>query len=109
MSEPREAADAAGIEIRDARPLRADGERLLAPLAGGAVLISRGGGGPWRSSAGGRPAEFPTVAREVYDVTGAATRCSPPVPSRSAPALVEEATRWRTTPRRRGGKIGTAR
>ena len=66
-----EAAEAAGVEIRDRASLRAAGQRLLALWEAGAVLISRGEEGMALFKASGTVQEFPTVAREVYDVTGA--------------------------------------
>jgi D-beta-D-heptose 7-phosphate kinase/D-beta-D-heptose 1-phosphate adenosyltransferase len=71
-----EAAEAAGIEIRDAASLREAGARLLERWEAGAVLISRGEEGMALFKPGGRRTrvvveEFPTVAREVFDVTGA--------------------------------------
>jgi D-beta-D-heptose 7-phosphate kinase/D-beta-D-heptose 1-phosphate adenosyltransferase len=71
-----EASAAAGVEIRDAASLRAAGERLLARWEADAVLISRGEEGMalFKRAAHGRAATeeaFPTVAREVFDVTGA--------------------------------------
>jgi D-beta-D-heptose 7-phosphate kinase/D-beta-D-heptose 1-phosphate adenosyltransferase len=71
-----EAAAAAGIEIRDAASLRAAGARLLARWETDAVLISRGEEGmalfkPGSRAGGVAVEEFPTVAREVFDVTGA--------------------------------------
>ena len=66
-----EAAEAAGVEIRDRASLRAAGRRLLALWEADAVLISRGEEGMALFKAGGGIQEFPTVAREVYDVTGA--------------------------------------
>jgi D-beta-D-heptose 7-phosphate kinase/D-beta-D-heptose 1-phosphate adenosyltransferase len=66
-----EAADAAGIEIHDDATLRAAGERLLDRWQTEAVLISRGEEGMALFKPGGVVREFPTVAREVFDVTGA--------------------------------------
>ncbi len=66
-----EAAEAAGIEIRDRASLRAAGARLLERWETEAVLISRGEEGMALFRRGGGVQEFPTVAREVYDVTGA--------------------------------------
>jgi len=71
-----EAAEAAGLEIRDASSLREAGARLLERWEAGAVLISRGEEGMALFKPGGRRTrvvveEFPTVAREVFDVTGA--------------------------------------
>jgi len=66
-----EAAEAAGIEIRDRASLCAAGARLLERWETEAVLISRGEEGMALFRRGEGVQEFPTVAREVYDVTGA--------------------------------------
>jgi D-beta-D-heptose 7-phosphate kinase/D-beta-D-heptose 1-phosphate adenosyltransferase len=66
-----EAAAASGIEIRDAKSLRAAGQRLLERWEAGAVLLSRGDEGMALFKPGGVVEEFPTTAREVFDVTGA--------------------------------------
>jgi D-beta-D-heptose 7-phosphate kinase/D-beta-D-heptose 1-phosphate adenosyltransferase len=71
-----EAAAAAGIEIHDGDSLRAAGRRLLERWETDAVLISRGEEGmalfkPSSRAGGVVVQEFPTVAREVFDVTGA--------------------------------------
>lgn len=66
-----EAAAASGIPIVDEASLCAAGERLLARWQAEAVLISRGDEGLALFRPGRRVRAFPTVAREVYDVTGA--------------------------------------
>ncbi|HYR96646.1 MAG TPA: PfkB family carbohydrate kinase, partial [Candidatus Binatus sp.] len=66
-----EAADAAGVEIHDDETLRAAGERLLERWQTEAVLISRGEEGMALFRPDGVVRRFPTVAREVFDVTGA--------------------------------------
>ena len=66
-----EAAEAADIDIRDRASLRAAGTRLLARWEAEAVLISCGEEGMALFKRGGGVEEFPTVAREVFDVTGA--------------------------------------
>jgi D-beta-D-heptose 7-phosphate kinase/D-beta-D-heptose 1-phosphate adenosyltransferase len=66
-----EAAAASGIEIHDAASLRRAGMALLDRWEAEAVLISRGEGGMALFKRGGAVREFPTAAREVYDVTGA--------------------------------------
>jgi rfaE bifunctional protein kinase chain/domain len=66
-----EAAEAAGVDIRDEGSLRAAGERLLERWQTDAVLISRGEEGMALFKPGGVVRQFPTVAREVFDVTGA--------------------------------------
>jgi rfaE bifunctional protein kinase chain/domain len=66
-----EAAAAAGIDIRDEATLRAAGARLLERWQAEAVLISRGEEGMALFRPGGVVRTFPTVAREVFDVTGA--------------------------------------
>ena len=71
----QEAADASGIPIEDEHSLTEAGRKLLASIDTRAVLITRGeegmtlftGGGP----DGAEVTHIPTVAREVYDVTGA--------------------------------------
>jgi D-beta-D-heptose 7-phosphate kinase/D-beta-D-heptose 1-phosphate adenosyltransferase len=66
-----EAAAASGIPIRDRASLRRAGDRLLDQWEAEAVLISRGEEGMALFKRGGTVEEFPTVAREVFDVTGA--------------------------------------
>lgn len=66
-----EAAQAAGIEPRDARSLATTGARLLDFWQSEAVLISRGGEGMTLCRRGRPPRHFPAAAREVFDVTGA--------------------------------------
>jgi rfaE bifunctional protein kinase chain/domain len=66
-----EAATASGIEIGDADSLHAAGEALLARWEAEALLISRGEEGMALFRPGRKVQTFPTVAREVFDVTGA--------------------------------------
>jgi D-beta-D-heptose 7-phosphate kinase/D-beta-D-heptose 1-phosphate adenosyltransferase len=66
-----EASEASGIEITDRASLYAAGERLLERWDAEAVLVSRGEEGMALFKRGAGVQEFPTVAREVYDVTGA--------------------------------------
>jgi D-beta-D-heptose 7-phosphate kinase/D-beta-D-heptose 1-phosphate adenosyltransferase len=66
----QEAAEAAGIIIEDEESLDEAGRKLLASLDCGAVLITRGEEGMSLFTAGGAT-HIPTVAREVFDVTGA--------------------------------------
>lgn len=71
----QEASDASGVPIEDEQSLTEAGRKLLASIDTRAVLITRGeegmalftGGGP----DGAHVTHIPTVAREVYDVTGA--------------------------------------
>lgn len=71
----QEAADASGVSIEDEQSLTEAGRKLLGSIDARAVLITRGeegmalftGGGP----GGAEVTHIPTVAREVYDVTGA--------------------------------------
>jgi D-beta-D-heptose 7-phosphate kinase/D-beta-D-heptose 1-phosphate adenosyltransferase len=72
----QEAADAAGIEITTPSSLRTAGTRLLERWQAGAILISRGEEGmalfkPGEADRDVTVQHFPTVAREVFDVTGA--------------------------------------
>jgi rfaE bifunctional protein kinase chain/domain len=66
-----EAAAASDVDIVDGASLRRAGARLLSRWQAEAVLISRGDEGMALFKQGGRVHEFPTQAREVYDVTGA--------------------------------------
>jgi D-beta-D-heptose 7-phosphate kinase/D-beta-D-heptose 1-phosphate adenosyltransferase len=66
-----EAADAAGIEISDARTLRAAGRALIERWQADAILITRGEHGMSLFKRNGDVRHFPTAARDVFDVTGA--------------------------------------
>jgi D-beta-D-heptose 7-phosphate kinase/D-beta-D-heptose 1-phosphate adenosyltransferase len=66
-----EAAAAAGVEIRDGASLRTAGARLLERWDAEAVLVSRGERGMALFRPGHAVREFPTAARDVFDVTGA--------------------------------------
>ena len=67
----QEAAEAAGVEIEDDAGLIEAGRRILGLLDCRAVLITRGEEGMTLFTDGGDVTHIPTVAREVYDVTGA--------------------------------------
>lgn len=67
----QEAAEAAGIPIEDEASLTEAGRMLLASIDCRAVLVTRGEEGMSLFMDGGRVTHIPTVAREVYDVTGA--------------------------------------
>jgi len=108
-----EAAAAAGIDIRDAASLRAAGAALLARWEADAVLISRGDEGMALFKRSGRRVavrEFPTVAREVFDVTGAGdTVLATCALALGAGASLEEATALANHAAGVAvGKIGTA-
>ncbi len=66
-----EAGRAAGIKIVDEKSLLAAGARLLKRLKLKAALITRGDEGMTLFEASGKITHISTVAREVYDVTGA--------------------------------------
>ena len=66
-----EAGQAAGLAIHDEASLVEAGARLLDRWKTPAVLISRGEDGLSLFQAGGTVRHFPTMAREVFDVTGA--------------------------------------
>lgn len=66
-----EASQAAGFEITDEATLAAAGKKLLDRLKCDAVLITRGEQGMSLFERGSQPVHIPTVAKEVYDVTGA--------------------------------------
>ncbi len=67
----QEAAEAAGLATDDEAGVLAAGRQLLATLDCEAVLITRGEEGMSLFSKSGEEAHIQTVAREVYDVTGA--------------------------------------
>jgi D-beta-D-heptose 7-phosphate kinase/D-beta-D-heptose 1-phosphate adenosyltransferase len=66
-----EAARMAGVEIRDEGGLKAAAEVLLRDLECESVLITRGKDGMSLFHRNGDMASIPTVARTVFDVTGA--------------------------------------
>ncbi len=66
-----EAEQLTGIKIIDENSLRAAGVKLLAELGSEAVLITRGEAGMGLVERDGNTIIIPTVAREVFDVTGA--------------------------------------
>lgn len=66
-----EAGEAAGIEIKDEETLLRVGEILLNKLGCKLLLITRGEEGMMLFESGGEITQIPTIAREVYDVTGA--------------------------------------
>ena len=66
-----EAGRAFGRTIRDEATLLAAGAELLSRLDADAMLITRGSEGMSLFERGGRVTHLPTVAREVFDVTGA--------------------------------------
>jgi len=66
-----EASQASGIDITDDLTLAAAGRKLLNRLKNNSVLITRGEHGMSLFRREGAPVHIPTVAKEVYDVTGA--------------------------------------
>lgn len=67
----QEAAEAAGVMIEDEESLIEAGRALLGSIDCRAVLVTRGEEGMTLFTDGGEVTNIPTVAREVYDVTGA--------------------------------------
>ena len=67
----QEAGEATGMIIEDAASLRDAGKRILDLVACRGVLITRGEEGMSLFTDDGTLTNIPTVAREVYDVTGA--------------------------------------
>ncbi len=67
----QEAEAAAGKKIKDEASLLEVGKILLARFASEAVLVTRGEEGMTLFQRDGNVVHVPTVAREVYDVTGA--------------------------------------
>jgi D-glycero-beta-D-manno-heptose-7-phosphate kinase len=66
-----EAEAASGIKIRDSKTLEAAGDRLLKMLGSDAVLITLGEDGMALFEKNSHYLHIPTVAQEVYDVSGA--------------------------------------
>jgi D-beta-D-heptose 7-phosphate kinase/D-beta-D-heptose 1-phosphate adenosyltransferase len=66
-----EASRAFGRTIRDAATLETAGSELRAKLAADALLVTRGSEGMSLFESSGAVTHLPTVAREVFDVTGA--------------------------------------
>ena len=66
-----EAADAAGIDIRDDQTLLAVGAKLLRQWRAQGVLITRGADGMSLFRPRCKPKHFPTEPRDVFEVTGA--------------------------------------
>ena len=110
-----EAAAAAGIEIRDAASPARGGRAPARALGGrgGADLARRGRA--WRSSGRGatRVREFPTAAREVFDVTGAGdtvvATCALALGAGAHPRGGDRARQPRRRHRRRQGRHGDGR
>ena len=67
----QEAAEAAGIPIEDEQSLAEAGRRILRSIDCRAVLVTRGEEGMTLFTDDDLVTHIPTVAREVYDVTGA--------------------------------------
>jgi D-glycero-beta-D-manno-heptose-7-phosphate kinase len=67
----QEASEATGITIEDEQSLVAAGQQILASIDCRAALITRGEEGMALFTKDGAVTHIPTVAREVYDVTGA--------------------------------------
>jgi len=67
----REASLASGIEISDEKSLAAAGKRLLEKCGVQKILITCGKDGMVFFEPGSEPMHFSTLAREVYDVSGA--------------------------------------
>jgi len=66
-----EASEAGGIEIKDEKTLLRVGEILLNKLACELLLITRGEDGMTLFERDGETTHIPTLAKNVYDVTGA--------------------------------------
>jgi D-beta-D-heptose 7-phosphate kinase/D-beta-D-heptose 1-phosphate adenosyltransferase len=66
-----EAGGAVGIEIKDDRTLKKVGKKLLEQLRCSALLITLGEGGMCLFEKDGNITHIPTVAQEVFDVSGA--------------------------------------
>lgn len=67
----KEAADACGLEENEALIVEKAGKQLLHEIAGEAVLITQGDKGMTLFEKNGETNRFDSLARKVYDVTGA--------------------------------------
>ncbi|MBI1987651.1 MAG: D-glycero-beta-D-manno-heptose-7-phosphate kinase [Nitrospinae bacterium] len=67
----KEAEAASGVEIHEEKDLETAGRSLLETVASDYLLITRGKDGMSLMSRGGPLQHIPTLAREVFDVTGA--------------------------------------
>lgn len=67
----KEAAIAAGIDIKKEADFHSAARRLFQLTDAGAVMITRGPGGISLFEKGGTRSQFPAEAKQVYDVTGA--------------------------------------
>jgi D-beta-D-heptose 7-phosphate kinase/D-beta-D-heptose 1-phosphate adenosyltransferase len=67
----KEASEAIGLPITNERVLKTVGKRLLKRLRCEALVITRGEEGMTVFEVDQEPYHVPTVAKEVYDVTGA--------------------------------------
>lgn len=67
----KEAAAMAGVDITDERSLARAGKKIRERLACEAVLVTRGEDGMALFQRGARAVHIPTMARDVFDVTGA--------------------------------------
>jgi len=66
-----EAGAYCGVEIHDEQSLLEAGRQMLETLEAGSVLITQGKDGMTLFERGGETTHIPTVARKVFDVTGA--------------------------------------
>jgi rfaE bifunctional protein kinase chain/domain len=66
-----EAGDSIGMEIKDEADVVAAGAKIIKTLGCASVLITRGEHGMSLIEKGRKPLHIPTVAKEVFDVTGA--------------------------------------
>ncbi len=67
----KEAGDAVGMKVVDEKSLLSIGRELMSRLQAECVVLTRGEQGMTLFMRGGEIRHLPTVAREVYDVTGA--------------------------------------
>ena len=67
----QEAERASGVEIKDEGSLFRAGEKILKRMACGIVLVTLGENGMCIFKRGSRPKHIPTIAQEVFDVSGA--------------------------------------
>ena len=104
----QEAAEAAGVIIEDEESLVEAGRKLLGSIDCRAVLVTRGEEGMTLFAEGDEVTHIATVAREVYDVTGAGDTVIATLALAAGASLVEAAVLANHAAGVVVGKLGTA-
>jgi D-beta-D-heptose 7-phosphate kinase/D-beta-D-heptose 1-phosphate adenosyltransferase len=67
----KELAEASGLPVNNTEEQEVAARRLIETTGAGCILVTRGRAGMLLVASDGPPVEFPALAREVYDVSGA--------------------------------------